>query len=368
MNTRTLLTTVLLVAFAAPAWAQADAGDGERLFIAKACLGCHGASGRGGVGPALAEAPSNFEAFLAQLRAPRGQMPPFPDAAITDSEARAIFDYLRTVPPPPPRIAEDPPRGTLAPASCTACHTRLQPTLARQFAASAMGRAGVQNSRVTYPQSQIDCATCHGTNHDEIMATKGRVPETTCARCHKQIYQDHVIDAGHSYGPGPGDLGLNWERNIGVPHYADMPRKVMEVGCDGCHAQAGATDAKYWDDALKRYTDLSSLTYRNGCIACHTRHAFSLEEARKPEACFTCHMGPDHPNYEAYMSSKHGSIYAARGAAWNWTASLATAQYETPTCAYCHMVYVADDGTRSVSHNMTRKIIWEWACRPRPAN
>jgi hydroxylamine dehydrogenase len=137
-----------------------------------------------------------------------------------------------------------------------------------------------------------------------------------------------------------------------------MPRKVMEMGCDACHAQAGATDAKYWSEAEQKYVDTSSLPYRNGCMACHTRHAFNLTEARKPEACYTCHMGPDHPNFEAYMSSKHGSIYAARGAAWDWTVPMAQSQYETPTCAYCHMVYADSAGQRTVSHNMTRKIIW----------
>jgi hydroxylamine dehydrogenase len=179
-----------------------------------------------------------------------------------------------------------------------------------------------------------------------------------CASCHAQIYKEHVLDVGHSYGPGPGAIGPNWERNIGVPNYAQMPRKVMEMGCDPCHAQADATNDQYWSAQESKYVDGSSLVYRNGCIACHTRHSFSLVEARKPEACYTCHMGPDHPNYEAYMSSKHGSIYAARGAQWDWTQPLAQARWDAPTCAYCHMVYVDSAGTRSSSHNMTRKIIW----------
>jgi hydroxylamine dehydrogenase len=221
-----------------------------------------------------------------------------------------------------------------------------------------MGLAGVQNARVQFAQSQLTCADCHGMDHDSIMASKGRVPETTCGSCHPQIFQEHVLDAGHSYGPGPGELGINWERNIGVPHYRQMPRKVMEMGCDPCHAQAGATDAKYWSPSEQKYIDTSSLPYRNGCIACHTRHSFSLDEARKPEACFTCHMGPDHPNYEAYMSSKHGSIYAARGEGWDWSQPLAAAQWDAPTCAYCHMLYVGVDGSRTSTHNMTRKIIW----------
>jgi hydroxylamine dehydrogenase len=227
-----------------------------------------------------------------------------------------------------------------------------------------MGAPGRQNRRVERPELRISCANCHGANHDTIMAVQGRVPETACAACHPAIYKEHVLDAGHSYGPGPGALGTNWERNIGVPHYAQMPRKVMEMGCDPCHAQAGATDAKYWSEEQKKYIDTSSLQYRNGCIACHTRHAFSLEEARKPEACYTCHMGPDHPNYEAYMSSKHGSIYVARGASWDWNRPIPEADWEAPSCAYCHMLYVGDDGARHTSHNMTRKIIWGMGTQP----
>lgn len=340
------------------------AQDGERLFILKGCLGCHGASGRGGVGPALAQTPLTLEAFLRQVRRPRGIMPPFPPEAVSDADLRAIYTYLHQVPPARPRLRADLPRGELSRESCTPCHRAIHPTIVQQFEASAMGRAARQNPRVAYPLVQIGCADCHGTDHDRIMSSKGRVPETTCAGCHAEIYKEHVLDAGHSYGPGPGELGINWERNIGMPHYREMPRKVMEMGCDPCHAQAGATDAKYWSDSLQQYIDTSSLPYRNGCIACHTRHGFNLEEARKPEACYTCHMGPDHPNYEAYMSSKHGAIYAARGSRWNWQAPMAEANYETPTCAYCHMLYVGEDGSPSTSHNMTRKIIWGMGVQP----
>jgi hydroxylamine dehydrogenase len=355
----TLLRTIGLLAVLVPNLAHAAApGRGMELYIQRGCLGCHGASGRGGVGPVLAHTALPLDSLLRQLRHPRGIMPAFPVQVVSDEEAREIHSYLQSVPPAEPRLRGDLPHGVLDAATCSPCHAQLNPTIVRQFEASAMGRAGSQNPRVVYPLRQIGCANCHGTDHDLIMASKGRVPESLCGACHGQIYQEHVLDAGHSYGPGPGKLGTNWERNIGVPHYREMPRKVMEMGCDACHAQAGATAEQYWSDREQKYVDTSSLTYRNGCIACHTRHSFDLTEARKPEACHTCHMGPDHPNYEAYESSKHGSIYGARGAAWDWTVPMAEARYETPTCAYCHMLYVDGAGARHTSHNMTRKIIW----------
>jgi hydroxylamine dehydrogenase len=285
-------------------------------------------------------------------------MPAFPDAVVARAELRSIYDYLTDLPEPPGPLRTEVPMGEQDPAACATCHADLNPTIVRQFAGSAMGRPGVQNTRVDFPQPQVTCADCHGTDHTTITAGKGRVPETRCAACHTAIYQEHVLDAGHSYGPGPGDIGINWDRNIAVPNYQQMPRKVMEMGCDPCHAQAGATADSLWSHEESRYVDGSSLQYRNGCIACHTRHSFSLVEARKPEACYTCHMGPDHPNYEAYMSSKHGSIYAALGDDWDWSVPLAEAEWDAPTCAYCHMVYVDDEGNRTSSHHMTRKIIW----------
>jgi hydroxylamine dehydrogenase len=353
-----VVVVTLAAALPVPLHAQQAQPDGERLFIAKGCLGCHGASGRGGVGPELARTALDIGAFINQVRAPRQRMPAFPPGAVSDDELGAIHEFLQNVPPAPARLSVAAPAGVQTAASCAQCHARLQPGIVAQFAGSAMGRAGTQNARVDHPQRAISCADCHGTDHDAIMASKGRVAETMCAACHAQIYKEAVLDVGHSYGPGPGALGANWERNIGVPNYAQMPRKVMEMGCDPCHAQADATNDRYWSAEESKYIDGSSLTYRNGCIACHTRHSFDLVEARKPEACYTCHMGPDHPNYEAYMSSKHGSIYAARGASWDWTQPMARAQWDAPTCAYCHMLYVDSTGARTSSHNMTRKIVW----------
>ena len=36
------------------------------------------------------------------------------------------------------------------------------------------------------------------------------------------------------------------------------------------------------------------------CTACHSRHKFSIAEARNPNACASCHLGPDHPNIEIF--------------------------------------------------------------------
>jgi len=52
---------------------------------------------------------------------------------------------------------------------------------------------------------------------------------------------------------------------------------------------------------------------KGACTACHTRHQFSIEMARKPYTCSECHKGPDVPAYSVYEVSKHGNIYNALG-------------------------------------------------------
>jgi hypothetical protein len=67
------------------------------------------------------------------------------------------------------------------------------------------------------------------------------------------------------------------------------------------------------------------------CDACHTRHVFSKTEALQPQACQTCHMGFDHPQWEMYSGSKHGVRYLLKQ---NGTLP---EQVAAPTCQTCHM-------------------------------
>jgi hypothetical protein len=96
------------------------------------------------------------------------------------------------------------------------------------------------------------------------------------------------------------------------------------------------------------------------CTSCHTRHSFSIEEARKPEACDQCHLGPDHPQIEIYNESKHGTIYHAEGDEWDWRPEdftwTAGVDYRAPTCATCHM---SEAPGVEKSHDVTERLAWE---------
>jgi hypothetical protein len=99
-----------------------------------------------------------------------------------------------------------------------------------------------------------------------------------------------------------------------------------QKGCGGCHKIGLKTD--------EEIAQLKADGQRFGnasCDACHTRHTFSTKEASEPQACQTCHMGFDHPQWEMYSSSKHGVRYLLKQ---NGTLPEGT---PAPTCQTCHM-------------------------------
>ncbi len=99
------------------------------------------------------------------------------------------------------------------------------------------------------------------------------------------------------------------------------------------------------------------------CSACHTRHAFSIEMARKPYTCMECHVGPDVPAYKVYAASKHGNIFAAMHTSWNFSAVPWTIgkDFTAPTCAACHISLLVNADEEVVSertHQMNNRLPW----------
>ena len=145
----------------------------------------------------------------------------------------------------------------------------------------------------------LSCTDCHGTEHNGPDTGDPGIPTPqTCQECHADEVE-HFNAGKHYYG---------WEAMEIVPTFSDMPGAVTDKGCVVCH-QVG----QVWEDGS-----------RGRCDSCHSRHKFSAEEARKPEACGTCHAG-DHPHYEMWADSKHGMIYAMEGDTGR-----------APTCVTCH--------------------------------
>lgn len=77
---------------------------------------------------------------------------------------------------------------------------------------------------------------------------------------------------------------------------------------------------------------------RGSCTSCHSRHAFSIKDARKPYTCSQCHAEPDVPAWYVYKVSKHGNIFAANKDKWDFDAVpwVVGEDFTAPTCATCH--------------------------------
>lgn len=98
-----LLLSAFLTTTGVRAQAAGDAARGKTAFLHYGCYTCHGTVGEGniGAGPAIAPQPIPFQNFIAYIRAPGGQMPPFDEHNLPTNDARDIWAYLASIPSGP---------------------------------------------------------------------------------------------------------------------------------------------------------------------------------------------------------------------------------------------------------------------------
>ena len=195
-----------------------------------------------------------------------------------------------------------------AASQCIDCHSKITPNIVSDWKLSK------------HSQVEVTCVACHGDQHSSASdVAKVRIPTPeTCATCHQtQVEQFHK-----------GKHSMAWAAMKAMPtiHWQPMAMTEGLKGCGGCH--------KIGDKSPTEITELRLNGAEFGaaqCDACHTRHTFSVEEARQPDACKTCHMGFDHPQWEMYSSSKHGVRYALK------QNKVLPENAAAPTCQTCHM-------------------------------
>jgi hypothetical protein len=191
---------------------------------------------------------------------------------------------------------------------CVDCHKKVTPNIVSDWELSRHSKTGV------------DCTVCHGDQHTtdkDVSKVKMPTPDN-CAPCHAAKVEQFK-KGKHAYA---------WAAQWAMPtaHWQPMALTEGKKGCGGCHkiGLKSETDIK----GLREKGDIFGIA---SCDACHTRHVFSVKEARQPQACQTCHMGFDHPQWEMFSSSKHGVRFLLKQ---NGTLPETTA---APTCQTCHM-------------------------------
>ena len=172
----------------------------------------------------------------------------------------------------------------------------------------------------THFENDVSCSACHGEGHtSEADVDKVTLPTAqTCATCH-----DEQVEQFSS-----GKHAAAWAALKAMPTTHNLPMALVDgmKGCGGCHKIGLKTE-----EEIKALKAKGSTFGHASCDACHTRHTFSVKEAQQPQACQTCHMGFDHPQWEMYSSSKHGVRFLLQQ---NGTLAETIA---APSCQTCHM-------------------------------
>lgn len=255
--------------------------------------------------------------------------------------------------------------------SCIECHAKKTPGIVENWKMGKMAHATVScyDCHVVEKTSPM-ASQCEGIKGTEIYISP-MVSSKTCSRCHPQEVEQFQ-KSGHAKLAGAPvienkkfqKLMYYYEGGVfmGVKEGSGASMAARASGCQMCHGtqvELGPDNKpikQTWPGGVgTRYPDGSIGT----CTVCHTRHQFSIEEARKPSACGACHLGPDHPQKEIYEESKHGQFYEAHGEEWKWDSAPDTWQpgdYEAPTCAVCHMSGI---GELNTTHNVNERLKWD---------
>ncbi|MEO5361770.1 MAG: hydroxylamine oxidoreductase [Nitrospirota bacterium] len=247
--------------------------------------------------------------------------------------------------------------------ACVACHSNTTSNIYAHW------------GRSKHFRGNVGCYECHMKKKGEPGAFEHNgatisviVSPKDCGKCHAKEYDEfansHHSKAGRIMGSLDNILADVAEGNAGMKTEG-FPMGVSAAavnGCWQCHGSVikvnkdGKLDPATWPNTgMGRVNPDGS---EGSCSACHQRHEFSVAQARQPENCGKCHMGPDHPQIEIYVESKHGINYYANKDRMNLESNkwIVGEDYTAaPTCATCHMSATKD---MPVTHNVGLRIKW----------
>jgi hydroxylamine dehydrogenase len=234
--------------------------------------------------------------------------------------------------------------------ACVDCHAAISPAFVQEWKISRHAQEGV------------DCYTCHQADKSDPDAFEHNgsvisllVTPKDCGRCHDR----EVKETTKSHHAKAGDILNSLDNYLG--EVVGGPEAVA-TGCMQCHGSTvkvlpdGKLDPNTWPNTgIGRINPDGS---KGSCSACHARHDFSKAQAREPESCGKCHLGPDHPQKEVYEESKHGILYVANKSRLNLHSDqwVVGQDYSAaPTCATCHM---GATPTQNSTHDVGMRISW----------
>ncbi|MBS1272508.1 MAG: Hydroxylamine oxidoreductase [Candidatus Marinimicrobia bacterium] len=235
---------------------------------------------------------------------------------------------------------------------CMTCHKEKTHGLYQQWLESAHG------------EHNVTCISCHGAKksdadafmHEEALIATLVTPKD-CGQCHEK----EAEEVANSYHATAGEI---LESKDAYLAQVIGGHPVAITGCESCHGTKIEVDPDSPNMLSKEDWPNSGIGRINpdgskgSCNACHMRHSFSKAQARQPEACSKCHLGPDHPQKEIYEASKHGNTYFTNVDKMNLDSDrwIVGEDYNVaPTCATCH---ISATKSQEVTHDVGQRISW----------
>jgi len=305
------------------------------------------------------------------------------------------------VPPAPAQQAAEPPPVSEQTEECLGCHESDTPGIvadwrtsrhARTSPAMALARPPLERrlSATDVPVERrgvaVGCFECHGLNperHQDNFEHFGFrintvVSPNDCRTCHpteagqylasKKAFAVDNLEQNPLYHTLVETITATRTVRDGRPVPAptgDNTRNKTCFACHGTRVEAKGLKTVVVDGDELRVPNLTNWPNQGvgrinpdgtqgSCAACHSRHGFSIEMARKPYTCAQCHLAPDVPAWEVYRESKHGNLFSTHQAGWNFDAVpwRVGTDFRAPTCAACHMALLAaPDGEPIVQRN-----------------
>lgn len=269
--------------------------------------------------------------------------------------------------------------------TCIGCHSNFTPGIVKDWLTSrhaqtppaeALKKSPLERriSAESLPEDltkyAVGCYECHSLNttgHDDSFDHMGRtinviVTPNDCRICHPQESEQFSgSKKSHAYkiimdNPVYSSLvssitGMKKikDKNIITEKPSDATLQESCLGCHGTKVEAKELVTRSTDIGPIKVPQLTNWPNQGvgrvnpdgstgACTACHPRHGFSIEVARKPYTCSRCHREPDTPAWNVYEESKHGNIYSSKGYGWDFVSVpwVLGRDFKTPTCAACH--------------------------------
>jgi len=292
--------------------------------------------------------------------------------------------------------------------TCLGCHIKHTPGIARDWLSSRHAktrpaeamkkpalekRMSAESPPKELQEHVVGCYECHGLNgnsHKDNFEHMGRrinvvVTPRDCETCHpdevgqftgsKKSYAYKNLMENPVYFALTGTItGIKKVDNNILTIHKPTEATLHEtcLGCHGTHVEANGLKTvatKLGSIEVPNLTNwpnqgvgrINPDGSRGACTACHPRHGFLIEVARKPYTCSQCHLEPDVPAWNIYKESKHGNIYSSKGNTWDfgsvpWKVG---EDFKAPTCSTCHNSLIVSPDNEVIaerSHNFGARL------------